>query len=265
MSHAMTRVGIHRNIHLKKTRLNPMFALFLASLFASFSAFPANPQVRVVTEHWPPYNYLDEQGNVTGIATNKVEQVLTNLNLDANIEVFHWAKAMQLAEFEKNVFIYSIYRTPDREARFQWICPLLKKRSVAFYRMADRDDVDIEQVQDAKNYRTSVIRNDLSMDMLLKAGFTEGEHFELSIDEETNVRKLIYGRIDLIIQEENALRFRLAELGKDFSAVVRVKSLGDEEKYDCCIATSLQTDKLLVERIRAELYSLYKGKAAQVN
>lgn len=229
------------------------------------ASFSASPQVRVVTEHWPPYNYLDEHGNVTGIATNKLEWVLTNLNLDANIEVFHWAKAMQLAEFEKNVFIFSIYRTPDREARFQWICPLLEKRSIAMYRLTERVDIDINQVQDAKNYRTSVIRNDLSMDMLVKAGFMEGEHYELSIDEETNVRKLIHGRIDLIIQEEHSLRFRLAELGIDFSHVVRVQSLGNAEKYDCCIATSLQTDKALVEQVRSELYSLYKGEAAQAN
>ncbi len=230
----------------------PLLFLFFCGLYLPNSSF-ANAPVRFVTEHWPPYNYLDQNGQLQGMATEKVLQTLGNLSIEADIEVFHWAKAIQLAEHEQNVFIFSIYRTQEREDRFQWICPLIETDPVAFYKLKSRQDISLDSVQDAKNYHTSVMRSDLTMAMLEQAGFEEGIHFSAVHDEMTNVRKLIHGRIDLIVQEENALQYRLQQLGAKREDLVRLEPLELEKMRMCCIATSLNSDPMLVEKIRAEL------------
>ena len=209
--------------------------------------------IRFVTEHWPPYNFLNDSGEVIGLATEKVQELLGELALEVEIEVFHWAKAIQLAEFEENVFLYSIYRTQSREKRFQWICPLMMTQIVAFYKLASRPDVEIKNIQDAKKYRISVMNEDLTMRMLLDTGFEKGVHFDTTLDELTNVRKLLHGRVDLIVQEENALQYRLELLNSRRSHLTRLEPLGKEKADTLCIATSLNTDKALVEKMRTVL------------
>lgn len=222
-------------------------------LFISLRTVADEHKLRFVTEHWPPYNYLDDSGRVIGIATDRVQHIAKMLDLDLNIEVFHWAKALQLAEHEENVFIYSIYRTQSRESRFQWICPLMVTESVAFYQLAERDDIRVTNIEDAKNYRTSVMRGDLTMSMLQEAGFENGVHFETALDELTNVRKLLHGRIDLIVQEHNALLYRLKLLNSHPLNLQRLETLGKEQVTTICIATGLATDKGLVEKMRKVL------------
>lgn len=222
-------------------------------LILQHQVFARGAPVRFVTEHWPPYNFLDDSGHVIGITTSKVKRIISALNLTADIEVYHWAKAIQLAEFEENVFIYSMYRSQAREERFQWICPLLNTEPVAFYRLFHRNDINITSVHDAKEYRSSVMNGDLTMKMLLEAGFEQGVNFETTLDEVTNVRKLLHGRVDLIVQEDNALRYRLNLLGSKRNQLKRLEPLDKEKVITLCVATGLKSDPSLVEKMRMAL------------
>ena len=55
--------------------------------------------LEVVTEQYPPYNY-EEDGQVKGVGTEVVEEVLKEAGIDYNIKVLPWARALKKAETE---------------------------------------------------------------------------------------------------------------------------------------------------------------------
>ena len=63
--------------------------------------------VYVVTENFPPYNYVDENREVVGYATEIVRKCLSKAGIEYEIEVLPWARAFKSAKTPKNYLLYS--------------------------------------------------------------------------------------------------------------------------------------------------------------
>jgi polar amino acid transport system substrate-binding protein len=100
-----------------------IFLLLLSS--NCLSGEQQQPSLRIVTENMPPYNYTDAQGQLSGISTKIVLELLKNIDNNLKIEVFPWARAYKIATSQPNVLIYSIRRSPEREKKFHWLAPIL--------------------------------------------------------------------------------------------------------------------------------------------
>jgi len=98
----------------------PARGLALLALALWMQACALAGPLRVVTEDYPPYSYL-EAGRVTGYSTAVVRAVLAEAGLEAEIQLIPWARAYDLALHDEQVLIYSIARTPAREHKFRWI------------------------------------------------------------------------------------------------------------------------------------------------
>ena len=93
------------------------FSLLLGWLCTNTVAQPLN----VVTENWPPYNYQSPSGEIHGIATDNVREILALTDLSYQIRVNPWARSLHLAKTKPNTLIYSIYRSAEREPYFQLV------------------------------------------------------------------------------------------------------------------------------------------------
>lgn len=83
---------------------------------------------KVYTEQNPPYNYIDE-GKVSGISTTLVETLFSQCGHQVSentIQLLPWARAYHEVLNEKNTMLYSMARSPEREALFQWVGPIGK-------------------------------------------------------------------------------------------------------------------------------------------
>ena len=107
--------------------------------------------------------------------------------------------------------------------------------------------------QDAKKYITGVIREGLAIQSLKNAGFIENKHLYVSLDDVTSLQQLINRRIDLIVDEENALAFRLKQLNAKDIKLTRLLPLEHEAPTQLCIATHHNTDKRLVNALKEAL------------
>lgn len=213
-------------------------------------ASAAQPML-VVTEQWPPFNYTDQHGQVVGRYTDAVRAILADAAIPYRIEVFPWARSFDLAKSKANVLIYTIFRNNEREPLFHWFCPLTTATPVYFLRLTQRQDIDVRNVVDAKRYRTGVVRDDHGHQYLQEQGFVEGVDFDVSADEETNLRKLLGGRVDLILQNDEAVRFRLAELGELGDKITVLAPIVQDIKHTSFMAVSKHSDPVLVARLRA--------------
>lgn len=61
----------------------------------------------LVTEEFAPYSYRDH-GKVSGYATEVLEAALTHAGLAYSVQIYPWARALQMAGTRPNVLIYSI-------------------------------------------------------------------------------------------------------------------------------------------------------------
>ena len=83
------------------------------------------------------------------------------------IKWYPWARAYRIAQEEKNTAIFSIMRTKEREELFDWTCKILETNTWV-YRLKKREDIKIEKIEDLKDYKIAVWRDDFRHQFLKK-------------------------------------------------------------------------------------------------
>ncbi len=91
---------------------------------AAPSTQPASARLQIYTEDFPPYNYLDASGKVTGKSTLVVRELLSRLNQSAGITLGPLSDGYSHLLTGPNVAMYSLGRTPERESKFKWVGPI---------------------------------------------------------------------------------------------------------------------------------------------
>lgn len=177
--------------------------LLLAMLSALLGQGVEAATVRAVTEETSFTWSVD--GRVEGPAAAVVERTLALAGIaDYRMELYPWARAYDLALHEPGVLIYLIARTPAREAQFQWVGEVMRLRYY-FYRLASRDDVRIERLEDARAYRLGVLRDDVRHQYLQTLGF---QRLVVSGQQKDNFSRLLNGQVDaLLLPEKDASHF----------------------------------------------------------
>jgi len=248
------------------TRLGFLFTYLFIFSGATSSVEPQQPNVNmdnsilVVTEPWPPFNYVNKNNQVVGIATDMLKKVMKEAGFNYQIKVYGWNRAYSLSKNNKNTLIYTIFRIDSREPDFQWICPLISTQGVSIYRLDNRDDININHIDDLKSYHLGVVGSGVTFDYLIAQGFSVNKNVDIATDELANIRKLFKGRIDLIIQEEEPLALRMQQVGMPISRLKKVFSILSNEERQACMAMSLDTPKVVIQRLQNALNKIQKIK-----
>lgn len=237
--------------------------LLLSSLLgtpaASAWAQPALPRLRVVTENWRPYNYV-EDGEIKGTATAVVRQVLERAGIMHSIDVLPWARAYRMALHEADVLIYTLIRIPPREPLFRWVGPLGAGGASWLYKRRGEPTPPLHT--EAARRRTPVLTNNESMDhlMLLHLGYES----VLAVGRvDVAIKMFIAGRAPLIAFDDAVLDEEFARLGLSRDAVEPVLRLFGTPPY---MGLSLRTDASVAQRLQAALDELKReGLAAPIN
>ena len=231
--------------------LYPLFFTFLVCAFQVYA--DESEKVHAVTEEWPPYNYTNENGEVIGIATEVLEAVLDEADIDYHIDMLSWSRAIKLAKENSHTLIYTIYKAEHRENDFQWICPIVNTSSLSVYALESRDDINLSSLAEMKKFTIGTTERSFIYDYLKINGFEVGKNLDSASDEIANIRKLFKGRIDLVIQEEIPFKIRLKKVGLTFDDVKQVLTLFPDASDKSCMAMSLSTPSHLVDKIRMAL------------
>jgi len=223
----------------------------LCSLITFHSFAVPNNKLTVVTEQWPPYNYLSSSGEVVGSATKIVEQTLQQAKIPYTLNIYPWARAYKTALEQPNVLIYSILKSPEREKLFHWVCPL-NTIQYHFFKLSTRTDIKINSLDDVKKYTLGLIRDSYMHNYLKKNGFLEGEHIQVSGNNQANIKLLLAERVEVIIDTHENIALRLKQSTQTKKQLKAVYSIGTDiiSTPWTCMAISLKTPIELVEAIR---------------
>ncbi|HHB75039.1 MAG TPA: transporter substrate-binding domain-containing protein [Desulfobulbus sp.] len=222
------------------------FALIFSLLFlVSSSAHAEFDRPVVFTEELAPVHYT-EDGEIVGIATDIVQAIFQEAGLRPDIRSYPWKRTYLNVLRTKGSFVYTINRTPRRENLFQWIGPILHKRTY-LYRLASRDDVKVNSTDDLKKYTTVVILGYALTQQLEDLGLSPDRELIVTRNKKEQMRVFLKGRAELITGNEFTLARALRESGYSMDDVKPVLLMNEKGYY---LAANQQADPQLVERLR---------------
>lgn len=214
--------------------------------------------LRVVTEE-TAYSYLRD-GEVAGPATEVVETTLQRAGLgDYQLGLYPWARAYDLALSEPGVLVYLIARTPEREALFHWVGEIMRI-DYHFYKLRQRKDIEVPNLEAAKKYRIGVLREDVRHQYLQANGF---DKIVVTAHNSDNFRRLLHGQVDLVPMPEQDMLTLCIEAGVDPATVEKVFTPNTSTQL--YMAFSRQTDNAIVTRTQAAFDQLREeGAVARI-
>jgi polar amino acid transport system substrate-binding protein len=170
---------------------------------------PASSGLRIITEIYPPYNFVDKNNNVTGQSTEIVQAILEKTGTRANIEVMPLSQGLAIAEKGPGVVIYSLNRTPLREGLFKWVGPIGYYEQAFYAKKGSM--VVVSQLEDAKKVnKIGVYKGDAGAQFLASQGFT---NLDESLTDAEALKKLMDGTVQLWLGNKDGLAITAAQAG----------------------------------------------------
>lgn len=164
-------------------------------------------KLNVVTEHFPPAQYLDHNNKLTGHVYERVRKALDSSSLEYSISVHSWSTAYNTALRDPQTCIFSISRSELREDKLVWISKLSDLNTYLY--TLDSKTISLDNLEQAKKFRIAVLKDNYSHQYLASQGFEEGKNL-LLIDSFDNIFNIVASRknsIDLVVLPEQRVDY----------------------------------------------------------
>ncbi|MCW0000035.1 transporter substrate-binding domain-containing protein [Pararhizobium sp. YC-54] len=212
--------------------------------------------LRLLTEEYPPYNF-SKNGVISGAAVEQAELMMKALGTPYSLEILPWARALSLTENQPWTCLFTTGHDDERDKRFKWVEPLLVDRMVMVRKAGS--GVNPANAEQAKRFTVGTQRSDFSANYLEKHDFPK---IDLAADLETTVKKLLSGRIDLMMTSEKTF-----EMMRDQGAALESALVLEGKFYgfacnlglpdDVVNGMQAQLDKLIADGTQDRIFLKY--------
>ncbi|WP_241499363.1 substrate-binding periplasmic protein [Chromobacterium sphagni] len=168
-------------------------------------AAPAQP-LELVTLQYPPYQYQDN-ATVKGFVVEIVQEVFRRLKLRVNISVYPWGRSIAMVVEGHADAIFTLYRTPEREALLDYSHEVLAQQAVSLFVRKDSPIRFSGRLQELAAYRFGVVRT-VSYGAVFDNAVKNGQIAiaEVAASGEQNVDKLLAHRFDILVSNQMGAR-----------------------------------------------------------
>ncbi len=152
--------------------------------------------LRLVTAAWPPYVY-EQDGLPAGVDAEILAEVGRRLKRELKIEFLPWDNCIDMVKTRDADGIFSLNRTPEREGFLAYPEEHNFDSASVFFARKDSPIV-FERFSDLVGRRIGIIEG-----YSYEGGFTQtsGIHLEPASSDETNLKRLVSGAIDLAVAD----------------------------------------------------------------
>lgn len=179
-----------------------LFCLLVASPCAV-----ADERLRIITVEEPPASFMLPGGQMDGFVVDVVKALQRQLNDQNPLELMPEGRAMLTAQQESNVLLFSFSRTPEREAAFHWLLPVLTKRWQIY--LPHQSTLQLKNLADLRQLSSiGVVRGDVRESYLIQLGFT---NLVAVTSHQQNLQMLHTGRVQAIIADSLELAYLLRQ------------------------------------------------------
>lgn len=145
-----------------------MKIVLLAVLF--IFSLHAKDTIQPLTETWMPYQMETKKG-LEGISVDLVKEIQKRIGNEQKIRLFPWSRGYNLTLKKTGYALFLTTRSKEREALFKWVGPVSSMK-ILFFKNANRKDLDIGSLEDAKKVKSIAVSIDtIEYQKLEKLGF----------------------------------------------------------------------------------------------
>lgn len=170
--------------------------------------------LRLLTGNYPPYEYL-EDGQVKGLSVELLEEAFRRCHRDITIEILPWARALAEAQAGRADAVFSALKTPEREAALAFSREPLVTLNSSLFARRDKTIRYRGELSELSGYTIGILNGTSSgaaFDGAVRSRLLS--HVDSANDTETNIRKLLAGRIDLMASDRYVAIYYLRKNGQ---------------------------------------------------
>jgi polar amino acid transport system substrate-binding protein len=228
-----------------------LISLILTVIVLASGCTAPQAKLRIITEENPPYNFTDEQGNITGQSTEIVRQIMNRSGSQAVIESIPWSQGYAIAQKDPDTALYSTSRLALREKLFKWVGPIGSADNWLYARRGS--NITINSLDEARKANAiAVYQDDSNQLYLTEQGFT---NLDISRDDTQCIKKLMDGKVDLWLGPSEGLDFIAYRAGINPAEVLPVKYVRRSEWF---IAFNRETPDPVIQSWQKALDDLKK-------
>ncbi|WP_158006883.1 substrate-binding periplasmic protein [Piscirickettsia litoralis] len=204
------------------------------------------------TESFPPFNFKNQQGELTGASVDLLKAVLKEGSYQqSEYEINHvnWTRAYNIALHMPGSVVFSAARVDQREPFFYWVGPITDSPGAIFIKSSRTLDPN-----KANSYQYSAIKDDASVSRLLSLGVPIA-NIHYSYDFKNMVSQVKNNRTDGFAYGFYAGSWLLKQSGFKLNEFRVFKKLISRKVY---FAMNLQTDIEAKNRFKSAFESFIK-------
>lgn len=215
--------------------------------------------LQIVTDFYPPFSY-EENGEIKGISTRVLKAALKEAGMKATIKQYPFKRAYTMTRKKKNIFQYSVVKTPEREPDFKWVGIVGPAEQVLF--ALKNKNIKIDKFENLKHYTIGTVFEDV-VDQFL---FSKINSFDLQLERiasyELNMRKLMKDRFDLWGGNKLVGYQLVKEIGFNENDIKVAYAMNELTDY-YYLVTGLQTSDDLVKKLFASFETIHNNGTYQ--
>ncbi len=230
-------------------------ALALIALMSTGNTYASDfDKLSFYSENFPPFNYLDENGELQGPSVDVLIQLFSRLHIEKSkqdIAVLPWARSYQFLLTKRGTVLFVVSRTPERESLFKWVGPVTQSRNAMIGKKI-KAPLKLAK-KDLLQYNIVVVRNDAAGQILLQ----QFEHTGITTVDVTSAEQAIgmleLNRADLFAYDENVFNWIADKNGVNTQLYDSVYELSESKHY---FAFHIDTPDAVIEAFQTALDAL---------
>ncbi len=207
-----------------------------------------------VAEDYPPYNYINRSGQITGIFTDTLLAIYRELNLPLtadDIDIIPWARLYHLLSYDQGYAAFSMTDTAIRRQKFALVpIPFNSKISI-MGKLARKQQL---MAQDMKDLKIAVVREDIGHHLLNMLNIPAEQVHTTSAP--SMLKMLMHDRVDAIAYAEDVAHFQFEKLDLGKDTLVPLYTL-EEHSYNNFIFHR-GTDRCIIELFSSTIEQLHR-------
>ncbi|PKI16561.1 substrate-binding periplasmic protein [Colwellia sp. 12G3] len=180
------------------------------------------------TEDYPPYNYLDNSGDLVGIFSDTLALIYERLDIDIkvnDIPVVPWARLLKNTERYPDHAGFSMVTTTERAKKYKLVSlPFITKISIMALSSKFKNVTTIEKTS-LNNLDIAVVRGDIGQSLLNSHGILATQVKTISAF--SMLKMLLYERVDAIAYSEDVASFQFEKFDHQDHKIIPIYSLDD--------------------------------------
>lgn len=188
------------------------FAIFCILNSATGLAEEKSKPLQIISMDFPPFVY-QEDSEIKGFNVDILQAIFKDTGYTPEIRLYPWKRCLEMIKTGKADALFPLLKTADRAEYTDFSDPFTSEDTALFV-LKDSGIKWTGSINDLKQYRFGRVRGYSSgpaIDYLIETG-------ELMLDEvnktENNIRKLLGGRYQIMIEERHVAMFYLRKMNR---------------------------------------------------